>query len=277
MNKNKRPDWDSYFMSMLEGIASRSTCLRRKVGVIITKDNRIVATGYNGQPPGIKHCTELNFCLREKLNVPSGQRAEICKAVHAEENAILQASDLGKSLRGATLYVMDSPCSYCTKSILSVGIKKVVYSGIYPDKLAEELRKEATWVKWEQYKPPKEEREHSLYPDELIKPIEGFPSYSITNYGRVFRRVKYDQDRKVIKLGVLVKKTFNKSRNTLCVPIIKDNQESEMAVCYLTAFVWVENPYNYSCISWKDNNTSNNHVSNLMWVENSHHDFSNLI
>jgi dCMP deaminase len=149
---DNRISWDEYFINMLDGIAIRSTCLRRKVGAIIVKDNRILTTGYNGQPPNLIHCSELGFCLRQKLKIPSGQRAEICRAVHAEENAILQASKFGSNLEGSILYVHYSPCSFCTKSILSVGIVRVVYLEEYPDDLSRELREEATWIKFEQYK-----------------------------------------------------------------------------------------------------------------------------
>lgn len=148
MNKS-RPGWDKYFFDMLDRVSTRSTCLRRQIGAIITKDNRIVATGYNGQPSGMKHCSDSGECLRQTLNIPSGQRAEICKAVHAEENAFLQAAREGKSIKGGTLYIKCSPCSYCTKSLITAGIVRVVYESEYPDDLARELRKEATWVKFD--------------------------------------------------------------------------------------------------------------------------------
>ena len=104
-------------MGMIDQVASRSTCIRRKVGAILVKDHRIIATGYNGQPPGIKHCIDSEVCLRQEMNIPSGQRHEICKAVHAEENALLQASYFGLSTQNSTLYVNVVPCSYCTKSL----------------------------------------------------------------------------------------------------------------------------------------------------------------
>jgi len=147
-----RPAWDEYFMGMLDRIASRSTCLRRKVGAILTKDNRIIATGYNGQPPEIAHCIDLGVCRRKELNTPSGQRHEICRAIHAEENALLQASYFGISAKGSTLYVKCTPCSYCTKSILSAGISRVVYEEDYPDDLAKELREESG-IEFERYYP----------------------------------------------------------------------------------------------------------------------------
>ncbi len=137
-----RPSWDDYFMSILDTVKERSTCVRRKVGAIIVKDKRIIATGYNGAPSGLKHCYELG-CMRERLNIPSGQNHELCRGIHAEQNAIIQAAMYGVSINEATIYVTCSPCVQCAKMIINSGIKRVVYCGEYPDKLSEELLNEA--------------------------------------------------------------------------------------------------------------------------------------
>lgn len=137
-----RPCWDEYFMTLVEDVKERSTCLRRQVGALIVKENRILATGYNGAPTGCTHC-EQSGCLREKLHIPSGQRHELCRALHAEQNAFLQASKYGIAVQGATLYVTTQPCSLCAKMIINAGIAKVVFKGEYPDELSLELLKEA--------------------------------------------------------------------------------------------------------------------------------------
>lgn len=145
MNKYKdnRPSWDEYFMGMAKLTAQRSTCLRRKVGAVIVKDKHIIATGYNGAPRGLAHCGELGGCLREQLKVPSGQRHELCRALHAEQNAIIQAATLGQSIEGGTIYITHHPCSICSKMIINAGISRIVVSEGYPDELAEELLSEA--------------------------------------------------------------------------------------------------------------------------------------
>lgn len=130
-----RPAWDEYFMQIVDLAKTRSTCLRRHVGALIVKDKRILASGYNGAPTGIKHCSEVG-CLRQQLNIPSGERHEICRAVHAEQNAIAQAAYSGTSVNGATMYVSLQPCSLCAKLMINAGIKKVVFRGNYPDELA---------------------------------------------------------------------------------------------------------------------------------------------
>ena len=137
-----RPSWDEYFMQIVEIIKTRSTCLRRQVGALIVKDKRILTTGYNGAPVGCQHCAEIG-CMRERLNVPSGKNHELCRAIHAEQNAIVQAAYSGTSLNGGTLYVSTQPCSLCAKMIINAGIKRIVYDGDYPDPLAMELLKEA--------------------------------------------------------------------------------------------------------------------------------------
>ncbi len=140
--KEKRPDWDEYFLEIAKLISKRSTCLRRKVGAVLVKDKRILATGYNGAPSGIKHCKEVG-CLREKLKVPSGQRHELCRGLHAEQNVFLQAALYGVSTKGAVLYITNSPCIICAKMLINAGVKKVVFLGEYPDKMALEFLKEA--------------------------------------------------------------------------------------------------------------------------------------
>lgn len=140
--KDSRPDWDEYFLEIARIVAKRSTCLRRKVGALIVKDRRILATGYNGTPSGIKHCIEQG-CLRVKLNIPSGERHELCRGLHAEQNVLLQAALYGVSLRGSILYVTNQPCIICAKMIINAGIKAVVISGNYPDKMARQFLDEA--------------------------------------------------------------------------------------------------------------------------------------
>jgi dCMP deaminase len=140
--QTNRPSWDDYFMSILDTVKERSTCIRRKVGAIIVKDKRIIATGYNGAPSGLKHCYEIG-CLREKLNIPSGQNHELCRGIHAEQNAIIQAAMYGVSINEATIYVTHNPCVQCAKMIINAGIKRVVFCGEYPDKLSKELLEEA--------------------------------------------------------------------------------------------------------------------------------------
>ena len=129
-------------MQMAELVRSRSSCLRRGVGAVIVKDNRVIASGYNGAPKGIAHCEETG-CLRQQMNVPSGQRHELCRGLHAEQNAIIQAACLGVSIEGATLYCTTQPCVICTKMLINAGIKRVVISESYPDELAEKMIKEA--------------------------------------------------------------------------------------------------------------------------------------
>lgn len=137
-----RPSWDEYFMSIVELVKDRSTCLRRKVGAVIVKDKRILTSGYNGSPVGCKHCEEVG-CLRQQLNVPSGERHELCRASHAEQNAIVQAAMHGIPINGGTIYVTTQPCVICSKLIINSGIKRVVYKGEYPDELSMQLLSEA--------------------------------------------------------------------------------------------------------------------------------------
>ena len=138
-----RPSWDEYFMQMAELTAQRSTCLRRQVGAIIVKEKHIIATGYNGAPKGLPHCEELGGCLREKLEIPSGERHELCRALHAEQNAIIQAATLGQSIEGATIYITHQPCIICAKMIIHAGISRIVIRRGYPDEMSREMLGEA--------------------------------------------------------------------------------------------------------------------------------------
>ncbi|MFA5518340.1 MAG: cytidine/deoxycytidylate deaminase family protein [Spirochaetota bacterium] len=138
----KRPTWDSYFMKIAEDVSTRSTCLRRQVGAVIVKDKRMLTTGYNGAPTGITHCTE-ETCLRTKYNVPSGERHELCRGLHAEQNAIIQAALHGVSLKGAKIYVTHKPCSICTKMLINSGIDTFIFRSAYTDPLADEMIAEA--------------------------------------------------------------------------------------------------------------------------------------
>ncbi len=138
----ERPDLDDYFMEIARVVAKRSTCLRQNVGAVIVKDKRILSTGYNGAPMGLPHCLDIG-CLREQLNVPSGERHELCRAVHAEQNAIIQAAYHGVSIKDATLYTTHQPCIMCAKMIINAGIKKVVYGSKYADNRGLEFLKEA--------------------------------------------------------------------------------------------------------------------------------------
>ena len=143
METNKRPNWDEYFMEVAKLTATRSTCLRRQVGAVIVKDRHIIATGYNGAPRGLSHCDERGGCLRQELGVPSGQRHELCRALHAEQNAIIQAATLGQSIEGGTIYITHQPCAICSKMIINSGIKRIVVNEGYPDDLALEFLDEA--------------------------------------------------------------------------------------------------------------------------------------
>jgi len=147
-----RPGWDEYFMDITRLVARRSTCLRRQVGALIVKDKKILATGYNGAPAGVRHCSETG-CLREKRGVPSGERAELCRGLHAEQNAVIQAAFHGVSIQGAVLYSTTMPCSVCMKMIINAGIQEIVYAEGYPDQLAEELIRE-TRIPMRKYQGP---------------------------------------------------------------------------------------------------------------------------
>ncbi|MCP4650198.1 MAG: cytidine deaminase [PVC group bacterium] len=139
---DNRPSWDQYFLGIAQLVAQRSTCLRRQVGAVVVKDKRILTTGYNGAPSGLKHCQDIG-CLREELKVPSGQRHELCRALHAEMNALLQAAHYGISVKEGILYCTLQPCIICAKMIVNAGIKKIVIAANYPDENAKKILKEA--------------------------------------------------------------------------------------------------------------------------------------
>jgi dCMP deaminase len=140
--KDTRPKWDEYFLDISRLVAKRSTCLRRTVGAVIVKDKRILTTGYNGAPSGLAHCANTG-CLREQLRVPSGERHELCRALHAEMNALLQAAQYGISVKDAVMYCTNQPCIICAKMIINAGIKRIVVLDHYPDKFAKKILKDA--------------------------------------------------------------------------------------------------------------------------------------
>lgn len=140
--KKVRPSWDEYFAKIAMLVAERSTCLRHNVGAVIVKDKRILSTGYNGAPSGMADCLDLG-CLRDELGIPSGERHEICRGVHAEQNAIIQAGLHGVSTNGATIYCTHSPCAICAKMIINAGIKRFVSFFPYRDETFPYLFKEA--------------------------------------------------------------------------------------------------------------------------------------
>jgi dCMP deaminase len=142
VTQGKRPSWDGYFMQLAFVVAERSTCLRRQVGAVIVKEKQILSTGYNGSPSGLLHCDEVG-CLRQSLSVPSGERQEICRAVHAEQNALVQAAKHGVAIMEADLYVTHQPCVLCTKLLINAGIRRAVYTHSYPDQLAVIMAREA--------------------------------------------------------------------------------------------------------------------------------------
>lgn len=137
--------WDKRFMDLTETIAKWSSCYRedRNVGAVIVRNKRILTTGYNGAPSGIKSCKEKGECLRVKLGIESGKRHELCYAIHAEQNAIIQAAKIGVCIEGATLYCTHQPCAICSKMIVNAGISRIVYKHPYPDEFAFEILKEA--------------------------------------------------------------------------------------------------------------------------------------
>ena len=138
----KRPSWNQYFASITRMVATRSTCLRRHVGAILVKEKRILATGYNGAPAGLKHCIEVG-CLREEASIPSGTRHELCRALHAEQNAIVQAAYHGISIAGSTLYCTNKPCVICSKMLINAGIEGIFFEEDYEDDLADAMLAEA--------------------------------------------------------------------------------------------------------------------------------------
>ena len=143
MAKEERPSWDKYFIEIAKLVQTRSNCVSRKVGAVITVDNQIVATGYNGAPKHLHHCIDAGGCLRKLNNIESGTRQEICRAVHAEQNAIISAAVKGVSIKGGTLYVNTYPCSICTRMLINAEIKRIVYDSDYSDPLSKEMLDES--------------------------------------------------------------------------------------------------------------------------------------
>lgn len=137
-----RPSWERYFMSIAHQVATRSTCLRRQVGCIVVLEKRIVSTGYNGAPSGLPHCEEVG-CIRETRHVASGERHELCRGLHAEQNAIIQAAMHGTAVRGSTVFCTHKPCNLCMKMLINAGVHRVYYSEGYEDGMADEMAREA--------------------------------------------------------------------------------------------------------------------------------------
>ncbi len=144
-----RPSWDQYFMELTKVVARRSTCLRRQMGAVLVREKRILATGYNGAPAGLPHCEEVG-CRREQLGIPSGQRPELCRALHAEQNAIVQSALHGVSVKDSALYCTHQPCVICAKMLINARIRRIVYQAHYPDDLALEMLNQAgvELVRW---------------------------------------------------------------------------------------------------------------------------------
>ncbi len=142
LKKIERPDIDTYFLKIAKLVSQRATCRRHNVGAVLVRDKQILTTGYNGAAAGVKDCLELG-CLRDELKIPSGSHHEICRAIHAEQNAIIQAAKHGVNTEGATMYVTHSPCIICAKMIVNAGVKRVVCITKYPDETSDKLFKEA--------------------------------------------------------------------------------------------------------------------------------------
>lgn len=138
----KRLSWDEYFIGIAEATANRSTCLRHQLGAVLVKDRRILGTGYNGAPRGLPHCVDVG-CMRDKLKIPSGTMHELCMAVHAEQNAVIQAALHGASTEGSEMFITHAPCAVCTKIMINAGVKRIVYRNHYPDDFAKKLLKQA--------------------------------------------------------------------------------------------------------------------------------------
>jgi dCMP deaminase len=147
-----RPDNDMYFMSMAELVATRSTCLRRHVGAVIVKEKRVLTTGYNGAPRGLRHCEEVG-CVRQQNHIESGTRHELCRGVHAEQNAVIQGAYFGVSIKGASVYTTNFPCVLCAKILLNAGIEEIVYLDNYVDELSKTILDEAG-IKVRRYERP---------------------------------------------------------------------------------------------------------------------------
>ena len=141
-NTEDRPSWPEYFLAITELVGERSTCTRRKVGAILVRDKRIISTGYNGAPTKVRHCLEVG-CLREQKKIPSGERHELCRGLHAEQNALIQAALHGVSVKDATVYCTNMPCSICSKMLINAQVKAIYYKDGYPDELATDMLSEA--------------------------------------------------------------------------------------------------------------------------------------
>ena len=150
----QRPDWDTYFMKICQVVAERSTCLRRQVGALLVGNRRLLATGYNGAPQGLPHCAETG-CLRDQMKIPSGERQELCRGLHAEQNAIIQAAVHGVALQNVTCYSTIQPCITCAKMLINANVTRIVYQGDYPDELAAQML-EAAGVELVQWPPGRE-------------------------------------------------------------------------------------------------------------------------
>jgi dCMP deaminase len=137
-----RPSWETYFMDIASLVARRATCLRRSVGAIIVKGKRILSTGYNGAPTGIRHCLETG-CLREQMGLASGERHELCRGIHAEQNAIIQAALHGVSIKDADLYCTNLPCAICAKMLINAGIRRIYFQSGYADHMTTQMFEEA--------------------------------------------------------------------------------------------------------------------------------------
>jgi dCMP deaminase len=153
-----RKSKDVYFSEIADLVSTRSTCLRNNVGAVIVQDSQILSTGYNGAPKGLPHCEELGGCMRAKMNVPSGTHHELCRGLHAEQNAIIQAAYHGVSVKGAKLYCTTQPCSICIKMIINAGITEVIYMEPYQDKLAIELVEQSDLL----FRQVEIDRQHSI-------------------------------------------------------------------------------------------------------------------
>ena len=153
----QRPDNDTYFMRMADLVSTRSTCLRRQVGAVVVKEKRVLSTGYNGAPRGLRHCAEVG-CARQQANVESGTRHELCRGVHAEQNAVIQDAYFGVSIKDSTIYTTNFPCVMCTKILVNAGITEIVYKDEYVDPLSRDILKESG-VRVRQYRPPPEAEE----------------------------------------------------------------------------------------------------------------------
>jgi len=137
-----RPSWHEYFLQLARQAATRSTCLRRQVGAVLVRDKRLLSTGYNGSPRGTAHCLDVG-CLRDQMGIPSGERQELCRAIHAEQNAIIQAAVHGVAIEGATLYATLQPCILCAKMLINCGVREIYYLEGYPDELSLQMFEEA--------------------------------------------------------------------------------------------------------------------------------------